>query len=297
MNEIAEKDVINIENMIYEIDGKEVMLDSDLAKLYNVETKRVNEAVKNNPNKFPTRFSWVLSIEETLKISRSKISTLNIKQGSNIKYGARVFSEQGVYMLATILKSKTATEVSIRIMDTFVKMRHYINYNEQLLPRKYLLLEEKVDNNTKRIDELFDKFNPKVITKNSIFFQNDIYDAYSVLLEIFDIVKEEIIIIDNYIGKALLDELRNINRKLIVVSSNIDETLKKKYLKQYNNIKFINNDSYHDRFIIIDRKRVFHCGASFKDLGKKCFAINEIENKIEKEKLINDVLTNCSIDK
>ena len=297
MNEIAEKDVINIKNMIYEIDGKEVMLDSDLAKLYNVETKRVNEAVKNNPNKFPTRFSWVLSIEETLKISRSKISTLNIKQGSNIKYGARVFSEQGVYMLATILKSKTATEVSIRIMDTFVKMRHYINYNEQLLPRKYLLLEEKVDNNTKRIDELFDKFNPKVITKNSIFFQNDIYDAYSVLLEIFDIAKEEIIIIDNYIGKALLDELRNINRKLIVVSSNIDETLKKKYLKQYNNIKFINNDSYHDRFIIIDRKIVFHSGASFKDLGKKCFAINEIDNKIEKEKLINDVLTNCSIDK
>jgi hypothetical protein len=296
MNEIAEKDVINIENMIYEIDGKEVMLDSDLAKLYNVETKRVNEAVKNNPNKFPTRFSWVLSIEETLKISRSKISTLNIKQGSNIKYGARVFSEQGVYMLATILKSKTATEVSIRIMDTFVKMRHYINYNEQLLPRKYLLLEEKVDNNTKRIDELFDKFNPKIITKNSIFFQNDIYDAYSVLLEIFEIAKEEIIIIDNYIGKVLLDELRNINRKIIIISSNINDTLKKKYLKQYNNIKFINNESYHDRFIIIDRKRVFHCGASFKDLGKKCFAINEVENKTEIDKLINDVIKNCSID-
>ena len=296
MNEIAEKDVINIENMIYEIDGKEVMLDSDLAKLYNVETKRVNEAVKNNPNKFPTRFSWVLSIEETLKISRSKFSTLNIKQGSNIKYGARVFSEQGVYMLATILKSKTATEVSIRIMDTFVKMRHYINYNEQLLPRKYLLLEEKVDNNTKRIDELFDKFNPKIITRNSIFFQNDIYDAYSVLLEILNLSMEEVIIIDNYILKVLRDGFRNINRIIIVISSNVDEILKKKYLKQYNNIKFINNDSYHDRFIIIDGKILFHPGASFKDLGKKCFAINEKENKIEREKLINDVLTNCSID-
>ena len=196
---------------------------SELAKLYNVETKRVNEAVKNNPNKFPTRFSWVLSIEETLKISRSKISTLNIKQGSNIKYGARVFSEQGVYMLATILKSKTATEVSIRIMDTFIKMRHYINYNEQILPRKYLLLEEKVDENTKRIDELFNKFNPKEITKSSIFFKVDIYDAYSVLLEIFNLAKEEIIIIDNYIGKVLLDELRNINKKIKVISSNISE--------------------------------------------------------------------------
>ena len=183
-------------------------------------------------------------------------------------------------------------------MDTFVKMRHYIKYNEQLLPRKYLLLEEKVDKNTKRIDELFDKFNPKVITKNSIFFQNDIYDAYSVLLEIFSLAKVEIIIIDNYMGKVLLDELRNINKIIIIIiiSSNINDTLKKKYLKQYNNIKFINNESYHDRFIIIDRKKVFHCGASFKDFGKKCFGINEIANKIESDKLIVDVIKNCSID-
>lgn len=229
MNEIVEKDVINIEKMIYEINGKEVMLDSDLAQLYNVATKRINEAVKNNPNKFPRRFSWILSDEEKNNLW-SKFSTANISSMS--RSNPRVFTEQGVYMLATILKSKTATEVSIRIMDNFVKMRHYIKYNEQLLPRKYLLLEEKVDNNTKRIDELFDKFNPKIITRNSIFFQNDIYDAYSVLLEIFDIAKEEIITIDNYIGKVLLDELRNINKKIIVISSNISEVLKNKYLKQ-----------------------------------------------------------------
>ena len=291
MNEIAEKDVINIENMIYEIDGKEVMLDSDLAKLYNVETKRINEAVKNNPEKFPDRYLFRITDKEYNSL-KSKISTS--KGGS--RKGHTAFVEQGVYMLATILKSDVATEVSIRIMDTFVKMRHYINYNKNVLPRRFLLLEDKVDENAKRIDELFDKFNPKVITKNSIFFKGDIYDAYSVLLEIFYLSKEEIIIIDNYIGKKLLDELRNINGKIIVISSNINDTLKKKYLKQYNNIKFINNDSYHDRFIIIDRKRVFHCGASFKDLGKKCFAINEIENKIEYDKLINDVVTNCSID-
>ena len=291
MNEIAERDVINIENMIYEIDGKEVMLDTDLAKLYNVETKRINEAVKNNPEKFPDRYLFRITDKEYNSL-KSKISTS--KGGS--RKGHTAFVEQGVYMLATILKSNKATEVSIRIMDTFVKMRHYIKYNEQLLPRKYLLLEEKLDKNTKRIDELFDKFNPKVITKKSIFFQNDIYDAYSVLLEIFDIAKEEIIIIDNYMGKVLLDELRNINKKIIIISSNINDTLKKKYLKQYNNIKFINNESYHDRFIIIDRKIVFHCGASFKDLGKKCFGIHEIENKVEIEKLINEVVTNCSID-
>ena len=291
MNEIAVKDVLNIDNMIYEIDGKEVMLDSDLAKLYNVETKRINEAVKNNPKKFPARFSWLLSVEETSELSRSKISTLNIKQGTNIKYGARVFTEQGVYMLATILKSKTATEVSIRIMDTFVKMRHYINFNKNILPRRFLLLEDKVDENTKRIDELFDKFNPKIITKNSIFFKGDIYDAYSVLIEIINLAKEEIIIIDNYLGKSLLDILRNIDRNIIIISSNIDETLKNKYLKQYNNIKFIKNSSYHDRFIIIDRNIVYHCGASFKDLSKKCFSIHEIKEK----EYIKTILKNINI--
>ena len=287
MNEIAEKDVINIENMIYEIDGKEVMLDSDLALLYDVATKRINEAVKNNPDKFPRRFSWILSDEEKNNLW-SKFSTANISSMS--RSNPRVFTEQGVYMLATILKSKTATEVSIRIMDTFVKMRHYINYNKNVLPRKYLLLEEKVDENTKRIDELFNKFNPKEITKNSIFFKGDIYDAYSVLLEIFNLAKEEIIVIDNYIGKKLLDELRVLNTKIIVISSNINDTLKNKYKEQYNNITFIENNSYHDRCIIIDRKKVFHCGASFKDLGKRCFAINEIEIKEEKEKLISDVV-------
>ena len=208
----------------------------------------------------------------------------------------RVFTEQEVYMLATILKSKEAIKTSIRIMDTFVKMRHYINYNKNILPRRFLLLEEKVDNNTKRIDELFDKFNPKEITKDSIFFKGDIYDAYSVLLEIFNLAKDEIIIIDNYVGKVLLDELRSIDKNIIIISSNINVNLRKKYLKQYNNIKFIKNDSYHDRFIIIDRKRVFHSGASFKDLGRKCFGIHEIENSVKIEKLINEVIKKCSID-
>lgn len=293
MNEIVEKDVIDIENMIYEIDGKEIMLDTDLAKLYHVETKRINEAVKNNPQKFPIRFSWILTEEEKNNLW-SKFSTANISSMS--RSNPRVFTEQGVYMLATILKSKKATEVSIRIMDTFVNMRHYINYNKNVLPRRFLLLEDKVDNNTKRIDELFDKFNPKVITKNSIFYKNDIYDAYSVLIEIFKLSEDEIIIIDNYAGKELLDILRIINKKILIVTSNIDDIQKKKYLRQYKNVSFIKKDSYHDRFIIIDRKKVFHCGASFKDLGNKCFGINEIENKNEIDKLVNEVVKDCCID-
>ncbi len=293
MNEIVDKDFINIENMIYEIYGKEVMLDSDLAKLYNVETKRVNEAVNRNKEKFPSRISWITNDKE-VDVLWSQNATANISSKS--RTNPRVFTEQGVYMLATILKSKEAIQTSIRIMDTFVKMRHYINYNKNILPRRFLLLEEKVDHNTKRIDELFDKFNPKEITKDSIFFKGDIYDAYSVLLEIFNLAKDEIIIIDNYVGKVLLDELRSIDKDIIIISSNMNANLRKKYLKQYNNIKFIKNDSYHDRFIIIDRKIVFHSGASFKDLGRKCFGIHEIENYVEIEKLINEVIKKCSID-
>lgn len=292
MNEIVE--IKDIESKIYNIRGVEVMLDSDLAKQYQCAngTKSINLAVKRNIERFPSDFYFQLNEEEF-----NKICGFNLKlQNNKIRSLPYVFTEQGVAMLATVIRTDVAAKVSIDIMRAFVRMRNYIKYNDQLLPRKYLLLEEKVDNNTKRIDELFDKFNPKVITKNSIFFQNDIYDAYSVLLEIFDLAKEEIIIIDNYIGKKILDELRTINKEIIVISSNINDTLKGKYLKQYNNITFINKDSYHDRFIIIDRKIIFHSGASFKDLGKKCFAINEIENKIEREKLVNDVIKNCSID-
>ena len=281
MNEIIEKEIINIEDMIYELKGVEVMLDSDLARLYQVETKRINESVYRNKEKFPERISWITNSDEVQSLW-SQNATANISKKSRIN--PRVFTEQGVYMLATILKSKVATEVSIRIMDTFVKMRHYINYNKAFLPRKFLLLEEKVDNNTKRIDELFDKFSPKDIVKDYIFFEGDFYDAYSVLLDIFNRSINEIIIIDNYAGKELLDVLKNIDKRIIIVSKNANEILTKKYEKQYNNVNFINNDSFHDRFIILDRNKLYHCGASFKDLGKKCFAIDEFHDN---EHIIN----------
>ena len=286
MNEIIEKEKIIIEDMIYEVRGVQVMLDNDIAKLYHVETKRVNEAVKNNPDKFPERFSWVLTNEETKEL-RSKFSTLEIKgQGKYSKYAPRVFTEQGLYMLATILKSKVATDVSIAIMDTFVKMRHYINYNKSFLPHRFMLLEKKVDDNTKRINELFDKFDPKVIIKDYIFFEGDFYDSYSLLLDIFNEAQNEIIIIDNYAGKELLDILKKIDMKKIILSKNINETLKERHESQYNNIRFINNNSFHDRFIILDKNKLYSCGASFKDLGKKCFAINEFKERF----YLNEIL-------
>ena len=283
MNEVIEKEKIIIEDMIYEIRGVQVMLDSDIAKLYQVETKRVNEAVKNNLDKFPERFSFVITDFEKNSLW-SKFSTTNISRMS--RSNPRVFTEQGLYMLATILKSKVATDVSIAIMDTFVKMRHYINYNKSFLPHGFMLLEKKVDDNTKRINELFDKFDPKVIIKDYIFFEGDFYDSYSLLLDIFNEAQNEIIIIDNYAGKELLDILKKIDMKIIIVSKNINETLKERYESQYNNIRFINNNSFHDRFIILDKNKLYSCGASFKDLGKKCFAINEFKERF----YLNEIL-------
>ena len=263
MNEIIEKEQILIEDMIYEVRGVQVMLDSDIAKLYQVETKRVNEAVKNNHDKFPERYCFRI-LEEEYNSLKSKISTS--KGGS--RKGHTVFTEQGIYMLATILKSKLATEVSIAIMDTFVKMRKYfVNNNEILINHENRLL---------KLENVFDKFKEKEI--NKIFFEGQLYDAYSIFLDILYKSNEEIIIIDNYAGKELLDILKNINKDIIIISKNIDEILKKKYESQYSNITFINNSSFHDRFIILDRNTLYSCGSSFKDLGKKCFAINKIED-------------------
>ena len=272
MNEIIEVGTLNIEDMIYEIRGKQVMLDSDLAKLYNVETKRINEAVKNNPNKFPERFCFRITESDFISL-KSKFSTS--KGGS--RKGHNVFTEQGIAMLSTILKSKVATETSIRIMDAFVYMRKYISNN--LIEQKYInKMVFDHDNEIKLLQESFSKLEEKEKI-NHIFYEGQIYDAYSLLMDILSKAKNEIIIIDNYAGKELLDIIKDISVDIKIVSSNIDSTLKKKYESQYSNVTFINNNTFHDRFIIIDRKELYNSGASFKDLGKKCFALNKIEDK------------------
>ena len=269
----------SVENMIYEINNVQVMLDSELARLYQCKngTKEINQAVKNNPLKFPKRFSWVLNDTE-LEELRSKNLTTNYSKMS--RSNPRVFTEQGVMMLATILKSDVAVEVSINIMDAFVKLRKYVSNS--------LMNSEMLINHENRIVKLETAFN-KMQEKekiNTIFFEGQIFDAYVLLLDIFDTATEEIIIIDNYAGKELLKILKNVNKKIIIISKNIDDTLVKKYKSEYFNIEFKNIDIFHDRFIIIDRKKLYSCGASFKDLGKNCFAVNEMKS----EELINNLL-------
>ena len=275
-----------IENMIYEFRGKQVMLDSDLAKLYECKngTKEINQAVKNNPEKFPDRFAFRIDEMECSNL-KSKILTSNLRGGS--RKGHMLFTEQGVAMLATILRTKKAVQVSIPIMDAFVKMRHLISNNLIANNIEYKLIDH--DNRIKLLEETFNSFKEQ---NNYIFFEGQIYDTYSLLLDIFNKSKEEIIIIDNYANKELLDIISKTNKKIIIISSNMDEILINKYMNQYDNLKIINNDSFHDRFIIIDKKILYHCGSFFKDLGKKCFGINKIEDRDLLEKIIGGIYEN-----
>lgn len=272
MNLLTEKEKIIIEDMIYEVRGVQVMLSSDVAKLYHVETRRINEVIKRNINRFPSSFCFQLTNEEISNLSlRSQFATLNKNnnlRGQHYKYLPYVLTEQGIMMLSGLLKSDIAVKVNIEIIDAFVKMRKYFaNNNEILLNHENRLLF---------LESTLDKFKEKEM--NKIFFENELYDAYSLLMEILSKSNKEIVIIDNYAGKELLDILKSINKKIIIVSNNINNVLKSKYEHQYNNVTFINNNSFHDRFIIIDRKLLYSSGASFKDLGKKCFGIHKLND-------------------
>ena len=291
MNEIIVKDNIKIENLIYEIRGKQVMLDSDLAMLYGCKngTKSLNLAVKRHINRFPERFMFQLTKEEYSSIySRFQIETLNKnnqKQGLNIKYLPYVFTEQGVAMLSAILKTDVAEKISIKIMDAFVAMKNIINTS--LIEQKYinsLVLEH--DNEIRLLQESFNKLSTKEKI-NHIFYNGQIYDAYSLLIDILNKAKKEIIIIDNYAGKELFDITKDIKVNIKIYTKNIDEVSKKKYMQEYSNIEIITTDIFHDRFIILDNKELYNLGSSLKDIGKKCTSINRIEDSTILKELIS----------
>ena len=277
------KEELNIENMIYEIRGKQVMFNSDVARLYNVETKVLNQVIKRNINRFPEEFCFQITIEELEKVSsRSHFVTLNKSnnyRGYNIKYLPYVLTEQGIMMLSGLLKSDIAVKVNVQIIDAFVKMRKYISANliEQDNMKNMLI---KHDNEIKLLQESFSKLEEKEKI-NHIFYEGQIYDAYSLLIDIFKEAKKEIIIIDNYADKSILDMITNLNVKVIIVTKKFN-LLKdidiKKYNRQYHNLKVIYSDKFHDRFIILDKKVLYHSGASYKDLGNKCFAISKIKD-------------------
>ena len=286
------KEDLNIENMIYEIRGKQVMLDSDLARLYQCKngTKSINLAVNRNVKKFPNDFYFQLTNNETENLRFHFETSSSTTNYGGKRYNPYTFTEQGVAMLATVLHTPVAAEVSVNIMRSFVKMRKYISVNliEQDNMKNMLI---KHDNEIKLLQESFSKLEEKEKI-NHIFYEGQIYDAYSLLIDIFRKAKKEIIIIDNYADKSILDMITNLNVKVTIVTKKFN-LLKdidiKKYNKQYHNLKIIYSDKFHDRFIILDKKVLYHSGASYKDLGNKCFAITKIEDKWYLETIIKNI--------
>ena len=273
-----------IKNLIYTIRGKQVMLDSDVAMLYHYETKNVNKAMKRNIERFPEDFCFQLTNDE-FKNLRFQFGTLNKKVNNGKvtrKYLPYVYTEQGISMLAGVLKNDIAVQVSISIIRAFIEMRKFISSNSQIFERltnvEYKLLEHD-----KKFDEIFDSLLKKEEFKQKIFFGGQIYDAYSLVIDIIKRAKNKIIIIDNYIDDSIFKIIIKKNRNVEVViltskKSNISKLDMQQFNKEYPILKVAKTDKFHDRFIIIDNKELYHCGASIKDLGKKCFGINKIDD-------------------
>ncbi|MCI8482503.1 MAG: ORF6N domain-containing protein [Clostridia bacterium] len=291
--DVIEYKVQNIKDLIYTIRGKQVMLDSDVAMLYKTETRRINQTAKRNIERFPKKFCFKLTEQEFENLkSQFVISSLKSKN----LYGGRrklplVFTEQGIAMLSGLLKNDIAIEVSIKIMDAFVEMRRFIYNNSNILGR-LSIVEDEVLKLNKKFNQTFDEIFKKEETefKQKIFFNGQIYDSYNLIIDIIKKAKTKILIIDNYIDDSILKMLskKNKNVEVIILTSqncNLNKLDIKKFNLQYPSLKISYTNKFHDRFIIIDNKELYHCGASLKDLGKKCFAISKIEDMEYAEKM------------
>jgi len=265
------------------------MLDSDVARLFEYETKDINRNVKNNIDRFPEYYCFQLT-EDEYEALRCKFFTLK-GRGQHRKYLPYVFTEHGITMLAGILKSRVAINVSIKIIDTFVEMRKFILNNAQLFKR-LTTMEYKMLEHDKKFGEVFDELqrNKNEEFKQQIFFNGQIYDSYSLIIDIIKTAQNKILIIDNYIDDTILKMLTKKNKNVEVViltseNSNITKLDIQKFNKEYPTLKVAKTDKFHDRFIVIDNKELYHIGASLKDLGKKCFAISKIKDMEYLEKI------------
>ncbi|MCL2859913.1 MAG: ORF6N domain-containing protein [Oscillospiraceae bacterium] len=299
-NELESVGIESIKNLIYTIRGKQVMLDSDVAMLYKYETRIMNQTVKRNIKRFPERFCFRLTQNEYEEILLRKTtmssqivttSTYKYRRTSHLPY---VFTEQGISMLSPLLNSEIAIQVSINIMDAFVDMRRFIMSNAPILERltnvEYKLLEHD-----KNFDKLFNELQKEDENfKQKIFFEGQIYDAYSLIIDIIKKANNKIVIIDSYIDDSVLKMLTKKNKgvEVVILTSNMSNISKldvQKFNKEYPTLKVAKTDKFHDRFIIIDGNELYHCGASIKDLGKKCFGINKIVDK----NMIDNIIGYC----
>ena len=280
-------DLINIENKILVIRGQQVMLDRDLAELYGVETKRLNEAVRRNPKRFPEHFCFQLDKSEIKEVV-ANCDHLKILIFS--PYNPYAFTEQGVAMLSAVLRSETAIKVSIQIMNAFVAMRRFLLNNARIFTeidsiKQHLIASDiHQKESDQRIDTLFtlmDRY--KIEDKQGVFVQGQIYDAYTKFQELIQKAQKDIILIDNYIDLTVLNQLTAKDAGVDVIIYTQPKTpIKKldidKFNAQYPTLAIKHTAAMHDRFLIIDRAEIYHIGASLKDLGKKCFGFTRLED-------------------
>jgi hypothetical protein len=274
-------DLINIEKRIFTIRGKQVMIDRDLAELYAVQTKRINEQMKRNINRFPLRFCFQLSVNELNELVAKCDRFYKLKHSTSLPYA---FTEQGVAMLSAVLKSEIAVNVSIQIIDAFVEMRKVLNQNN-LIDFRIDKLERKQLDTDEKFDKLFKALeNEELKPEAGIFFDGQFFDAYSFISEIIRKADKSIILIDNYIDDSVLTLLskRKPDVKIIIYTKTISNQLKLdsvKFNSQFNNLEVKLLTEAHDRFLIIDEQELYHIGASLKDLGKKWFAFSKMHSE------------------
>ena len=283
-NEIIVLNNQQIQNKIITIRGEQVMLDKDLAKLYQIETRVLKQAVKRNIERFPEEFMFEL-MENEMKIlvSQSVIPSLKYFGGAN----PYAFTEQGVAMLSAVLKSQTAVRISIQIMNAFVSMRRFIATNAGIFQRLDSVENKQLEYKTeadKKFDQIFNAIEEYQITPaQGIFFDGQIFDAFKLLSDIIRSAKKSIFIIDNYIDDSILALLSKRKKNVVVKIFTAKPTKQmkldvRKYNEQYPKVELIELTKAHDRFIIIDEKQVYQLGASLKDLGKKWFAFTKMDN-------------------
>ena len=268
---------INIESLIYFIREEQVMLDCDLARLYGVETKVLNQAVKRNIQRFPDDFMFQLTKEECL---RSQIVTLNEGRGQHLKYLPHAFTENGVAMLSSVLRSERAIEVNISIMRAFTLMRNLIKKHGSLLQR-IDRLEMKQLKTDEKVDTILDKLNRNVDIREGIFFEGQIFDAYAFVAGLIRKAKSRIVVIDSYVDESVLVQLskRNPGVTVDIYDGKISRQLRQdveRHNAQYPGVTLHAYAKAHDRFLIIDEE-VYHIGHSLKDLGKKLFAFSKMD--------------------
>ena len=281
MNEITTIDNIDIKSKIYTIRDKQVMLDRDLAELYGVETKVFNQAVKRNIERFPNDFMFQLTKEE-LENWRSQFVTSNPKAQMGLRRTPYVFTEQGVSMLSAVLKSNFAIEVSVNIIRAFVDMKKFISTNISVFKRLETLEQNQLITNT-NIDKIFKALESKdSIPQQGIFYNGQIFEAHKFVSDLIRKAKHNIILIDNYIDDTTLTLLsKNQDVDITIYTHTVSKVLKQdieKYNKQYKPLTIKTNKNFHDRFLILDEKEVYHIGSSLKDLGKKVFGFSKMSD-------------------